>query len=366
MRKFFGLMLIAFTLSCGTKNNKLAEVDAHIQALHLNGKFDGTISIGNRNGLIYSKAFGMADRGWNIPMGADVRLDIASINKSFQAYMILQLTQQGILDLDDKLSDLIPYTGPHADQISIHQILTHTSGLPSYEAIDDSLKKDNYKVFKRMSFSADDYVSFISQLQPVSEPGKQFYYSNFGYHLLAIILEKKSGKHFSQLLDSMICKPLGLNNTYSPANNAALYERIASSYLPVGQEFTKSPFIDYSLGRRIFSTSEDLQKWAREMMEPTLISDDLHASMLSNQIGQLNPDISYGYGWAVFDGKGDYQMGKMDLSGRYILHGGATDGYRSLLTMYEDGEWIISHLSNIGDRVNELQLTEDLLKILIE
>lgn len=162
----------------------------------------------------------------------------------------------------------------------------------------------------------------------------------------------------------MICMPLGLYATYSPIDNYEVYSKLATPYDLVGGKYKKSPFIDYSLGRRIFSTSGDLYKWGLEMLNPTQISKESHQTILTNHLRDINAQISYGYGWVIFDGQGDYRMGNVDLKGNYFIHGGATDGYRSILIVYNEGQYIISLLGNIGDQIDELATIERILKIL--
>ena len=101
------------------------------------------------------------------------------------------------------------------------------------------------------------------------------------------------------------------------------------------------------------------------MLDPTLISIESRDLILTNHIGELNPEVSYGYGWAIIDSESNARMGRMNVPGNYFIHGGATDGYRSLLTVCKDGEWIVAHLTNIGERANELAITESILNLLI-
>lgn len=360
------IFLFLLFCQCGFRNDTLAEVDNYIIQLHEKNHFDGSVSIGNRSGIVYSKSIGTAVKEWSIPVERDTRFDVCSLNKSFVAVMIMQLVESGDIDLNGTISSYIKLKSAYADSISIHQILTHTSGLADYDAVDAKLHKKRFEAFKRRYYTNDDYLSFIGSLPPIGKPNERFHYSNFGYHVLSLLIEQKTGMHFSNALDSMICKPLGLSNTYAPIDNYKIYPRLALPYDLMNGEFQKSPFMDYSLGRRIFSTAEDLNRWGIEMSLPTLISDESHRSIVTNHLTEINSEISYGYGWAVFDGKKDYAMGRMDVDGKYIIHGGETDGYKSLLIVYESGEWIVSLVGNIGDQINELEMGEDLMKILIE
>lgn len=360
------IFLFLLFCQCGFRNDTLAEVDTYITQLHEKNHFDGSVSIGNKSGIIYSKSIGTAVREWSMPIESDTRFDVCSLNKSFVAMMIMQLVESGDLDLKAPISTYMKFNSEYADSITIHQILTHTSGLADYDAIDTKLHKNRFEAFKRRYYTSDDYLSFIGSLPPIAKPNERFYYSNFGYHILSLLIEKKTSMHFSSALDSMICKPLGLTNTYTPIDNYKIYPRLAVPYDFVNGEFQKSPFIDYSLGRRIFSTADDLIKWGIEMSLPTLISDESHRRIAANHLAEISSEISYGYGWAIFDGKKDYAMGRMNVEGKYIIHGGETDGYKSLLIVYENGEWIVSLVGNIGDQINELEMGEDLMKLLIE
>ena len=361
------MLLATLTLSsCAFQNQKLTQVDQWLQDRHVSDHFHGSVTIGVKQGIVYSKSFGIADRNWSIPNSESTRFDIGSINKSFIAYMIMQMVEAGKLALEDKLSKHLNYVGPHKEQITLHQLLTHTSGIPDYDQMPDSLKVNQFEAGKRLHFDTDGYIKFISSLGSVGKPGAQFYYSNFAYHLLALLIEEKTQKHFSEALDSMICKPLGLKQTYAPLDNYQVYTNVATPYQYKEEEFFESPFIDYSLGRRIFSTTSDLYWWGREMQDPTLISRASQQLMLTNHLPEINSEVSYGYGWVVFDGLGTYRMGKMDVTGNYIIHGGATDGYRALLVVYEEGEWIVSILGNTGRMVDELRTGEQILKILTE
>lgn len=361
------LLLIGLCISCAFQNDTLMTLDQYIEKVYEQGNFEGSIVVGNLEGEIYTKQIGMAVREWEIPVQPDTRFDIASLNKSFVGFMIMQLVEAEVVSLSDPISLHLDFQDTVFDNITIHQMLTHTSGLPDYDGIPDSLKQNRFETFKRVHFNNNEtYLNFIEGLPRIGEPGGQFYYSNFAYHVLSILIEEKTGMHFSKALDSMICQPLGLSETYAPVDNYTIYPRVALPYENVDGTYQRSAFIDYSLGRRIFSTASDLYKWGKENQSPTLIAEESKKQIQSNHIGSLNPQVSYGYGWVVFDGNGEYKMGRLNLPKKYLIHGGATDGYRSLLLIYNEGEWIVSLTGNIGDQINELKMVEELMNILIK
>lgn len=333
------------------------------------GKFDGTILVANKDSIIFQKAFGLADRVWNIPTQIDSKYDIASLNKSFVAVLILQQVEKGNLDLNQRVVDFIPdFKVYNYDQVTIHQLLTHTGGLPDYGELEAELQENNFRKFKRLHFTNKEYIAFIGKHEPVSEPGTNFYYSNFGYHILSILLETITGNSFAELLNQEICVPLNLNNTFSPSSNEAIYEGQVEAYNldPNDGQFKRNQFIDFTLGRRIYSTVGDLYKWSMALNDPGKILSKNYLKLLkTNHLVEIESNVSYGYGWYVFDG-GEYGRGNLNIDKNYIIHGGSTEGFKSMLTIIEGNEFIITHLSNIGNQTNEFKLTSQIIHKLIK
>lgn len=329
-------------------------------------QFDGTVVIGSKEKVKFDYAIGTANRTWNTQIANDTRFDIASLNKSFQAALILKAAEENLLSLNDRLIDYFPKLS-FDSIITIHHLLTHTSGLPDYDAVNEDFKADHFKAFKRLTFDNAGYVSFISRLEPFNEPGEQFHYSNFGYHLLAIILEEIYQIPFSELIKEKICEPLQLQHTFAETNNRVVHRKVAEGYTYSEKDSTylRNNFIDLTLGRRIFSTSEDLYRWSWLLMNGDFISEESYNLMTTNHLVDIEKDISYGYGFVVFDGE-EYMMGNLRINKKYIIHGGATEGYKSILVNINDGELILSILSNIGNRTDELKLAETIIKNIIE
>ncbi|PWJ39945.1 serine hydrolase domain-containing protein [Sediminitomix flava] len=380
MKQLFSIYLFLMSIilvSCQVhsqevKNESLEfELNQLIQQEFEEGKFEGTITIGNYDEIIFQRAIGVADRSWEIPMSMNVRFDIASVNKSFIAGLTLKAVEEGLLSLGDKLVNIlkeleIVYTGSFSDSITIHQMLSHTSGLPDYNAVPEELSENFFINFKRKRFSNTEYVDFISKLPVVGKPKEKFYYSNFAYHLLPILLEELYNKSFSELLIEKITEPLQLASTRAYTQNEEIQDSLATAYnyQEKSGRWYENDFIDLSLGRRIFSTSTDLYKWGLAMDDTTFLSHSSLKLMKTNHLKEVSNSLSYGYGWVVFDGKGNYEMGKLPIAKKYIIHGGNTGGYKAMLVNINSGEWVISFLSNIGSRTNELQLAEKIVQLL--
>lgn len=345
------------------------ELDSLIQSEYKAERFHGTILISKNDDILYKKAVGTANRIWDISMELDYCFDIASLNKSFIAMLVLIAVEEGKLSLNDKLSDLLsnyPYQGKFNNKVTLHQMLTHTSGLPDYDAVADPSTKEGFKEFKRLHFSNKDYINFISLLPPVSEPDTRFYYSNFAYHLMPIILEEIYAKSFNETLQEKICNPLQLSATFNSDSNEEVLKHVVEAYNYSKEEdkWRRNNFIDLTLGRRIFSNVNDLYKWGKAMQGNTLISDSLLQAMLTNHTAHITQDVSYGYGWVIFDGQANYKMGNLSINRPYIIHGGATEGYKSMLINVNHGEYIITFLSNVGQQTNEILLAKKIVTLL--
>jgi CubicO group peptidase (beta-lactamase class C family) len=210
-----------------------------------------------------------------------------------------------------------------------------------------------------MHFSNAAYIQFISALPAVAEPDSQFYYSNFAYHLLSIILEEVYETSFNTLLQTKICQPLGMTQTLNTTDNEVAIPNLAEGYVfdAESQTWKSNNFIDLTLGRRIFSTTSDLQKWGAAMHSDDLLSAEERKLLLSNYVSEIEPLASYGYGWVVYAQNTSYNMGDLGINQPYIIHGGATEGYKSMLIVINHGEWIISMLANSGNRSKEMELS---------
>lgn len=369
------LILWIMLMSCVEQNTEkrsplVVMLDSLITLEHNARRFDGTLVIGTKASILYEKAIGTSNRVWDIPIRMDHRFDICSINKSFIATLTLMALEEGKLSLEDHLTDRLKtysYSGKLDEDMTIHQMLTHTSGLPDYVQTQPDLSENLLRRFKRKHFTNEEYVDFISNVPAVNDPGLQFYYSNFAYHLLIVLLEDSYQRPFPELLEQKICKPLGLEHTFSTTSNRKVFKNMVEgyNYEKSDDSWIRNQFIDLTAGRRIFSTSHDLYLWGKEMSSPSLLNKESMTLMQTNHVEDITTEISYGYGWAVFDGKRQYGMGDLGIDRKYIIHGGATEGFKSMLINIENGEYIIAFLANTGEQTNEMELAKKIVTILI-
>jgi CubicO group peptidase (beta-lactamase class C family) len=313
-------LLASLNLFSQSAENKINEL---ISAYAENGQFYGTILVKKNETIIYKNAFGLANREWNIPNTIDAKFLAGSIGKSITAFMTLILVNDGLIDLNATINEYIPdYSGPGNNKATIHQMLTHTSGIPDHGAIPNLSKK-----LVRWTYNTDQYLTLIKDLDLKFEPGTGFSYSGIAYNLLAIICEKVSKKDFADLLMERLFIPLGMNNTKHDKNLDIDLKRAYGYEYHLLEGYMNPSYVDMSLIKGsggILTTVEDLAKFNNECFNTQkLLSKELYKEIFTRYVKDWQ---YYGYGWWITD----KVVGNDSLT--LISHGGSTDGYKAYNT----------------------------------
>ncbi len=324
MKKSAVLILIGLlnSLSLFSQSTEF-KINDLMSAYAENGQFNGTVLVKKGEHIIYENAFGLANREWNILNTIDTKFLAGSIGKSFTAFMTLILVNDGVIDLNATINKYIPgYSGPGKNKATIHQMLTHTSGIPDHGAIPNLSKK-----LVRWSYNNDQYLTLIKDLDLKFEPGTGFAYSGIAYNLLAIICEKVTKKDFADLLNDRIFIPLGMKNTKHDKNLDIDVKRAYGYEYHLLEGYMNPSYIDMSLIKGsggILTTVEDLAKFNNEcFISQKLLSKDLYKLIFTRHIKDWQ---YYGYGWWITD----RIVGTDTLT--LISHGGSTDGYKAYST----------------------------------
>ena len=251
-------ILLAFRTDSHAQD-KVSKIDALIQAYNDYGQFNGSVLVAEAGKVIYKKGFGLANREWNIPNKPDTNFRLGSITKQFTSMLILQLVEKGKIDLEGKLSDYISYYRKDTGgRVTIHHLLTHTSGIPSYTSIPNFFEE-----ISRDPYPVEDFIKKYCSGDLEFEPGSKYVYNNSGYFLLGAIIEAVTGKTYEEVLKEKIFDSLGMKNSgydrHEPItpNRAAGYSMTFDGYL-------NAPYLDMSLpyaAGSLYSTAEDLYLW---------------------------------------------------------------------------------------------------------
>lgn len=294
-------------------------------------KYSGTILVAKGNEILLKKGYGMANYEEKIPNEPDNVFAIGSISKSFTAAAIMQLQEKGLLNVNDPISKYI-HGIKRGDDITIHQLLTHTSGLSR-----DGLMVGSFEV------SLEEDINFINEKPMLFEPGKGYSYSNAGYIILAAIIEKVSGKLYNDYIRDNIFIPLKMDSSRG-GKDASYGDNQSIGYNILTDAPMKLPMFNFSEIKgcgNIYSTVEDLYKYDRALYDEKLLSKESLDTMFTSY-----PVSNCGYGWGITE-----RFGHKEIS-----HNGHIDGYFSSIIRFPDDDIVLIFLSNNNDNtaINEI------------
>jgi CubicO group peptidase (beta-lactamase class C family) len=322
---------------------KAAAIDKLVSQYAECCSFNGTVLVAEHNQVIFKKGYGFANREWNIPNAPDVKFRLGSITKQFTSMLVMQQVEKGTIKLDGHVSDYLPdYRKDTGSKVKVHELLNHTSGIPSYT--------DDPKFFpdqSRNHYAVDDFVKRFCSGDLQFEPGAKFHYDNSGYFVLGAILEHVSGKDYEALLNEKILDPLGMKDTGYDHWSEILPKRSSGYDLGLG-EITNAPYLDMSLpyaAGSLYSTVEDLYKWDQALYTDKLISASSKRTMFTPGLEH------YAYGWNVETlPAGDPATGQTAIS-----HGGGINGFNTLEVRLIDEHDLILALNNTpGTSLDEM------------
>jgi CubicO group peptidase (beta-lactamase class C family) len=288
--------------------------------------FMGSILIVHDGQVLAERSFGSANLEWNIPNAASTRFHIGSITKQFTAASILLLADRGKLRLGDPVSKYIDNAPADWTNITLLHLLTHTSGIVSITDL-----PPDQAALTRGGTPAEILERFRNQ-PLLFPPGTQARYSNSGYILLGMIVEKVAGEPYAAFLQKNIFAPLGMRDT-GVDNGTDVVENLASGYLLQGGTYARAEFVDMRIpfaAGDLYSTTNDLARWEEGLYGGKLLSPDSLRRMTTPGLGD------FGLGVVVKQEKGE----------RVISHAGGIQGFVADLRYYPDQRIAVVVLSN--------------------
>jgi CubicO group peptidase (beta-lactamase class C family) len=276
-------------------------------------------------------SYGLADLETHTPATPETNYRLASVSKQFTAASILLLAEDGRLTLDDRGHTWLPSLPKAAETVTIRHLLTHTSGLIDYEdVIPGNLAAQLH--------DADVLRLLETQDRTYFRPGTGYRYSNSGYALLALIVQRASGKTFAKFLRERIFQPLGMFNTVaheegvSTVNNRAFgYTQEAGRWSRTDQDPTSTVLGDGG----IYSSIDDLAKWDAALYDGRLLQPSSLRAAFTPATHTDDPEIEYGYGWRI--------------TGETLWHSGESVGFRNVIVRYPKRHATVVVLTNRND-----------------
>nr|WP_068893223.1 serine hydrolase domain-containing protein [Pedobacter panaciterrae] len=310
-----------------------------VQNLHKKYGFNGNMLVAKDGKILYEKAIGWADYLHRDSLKINSEFELASVTKTFTGTAIMQLVEQGKLSLDDDVKKFYP-NFPY-DGIKIRLLLSHRSGMMNYVYfIDDIWRKEKRDMKKGVS--NQDVMQVIAEKKPnpYTKPDNRFHYNNSNYMVLGAIIEKVTGKPYSDYMMENIFKPAGMKHTH--VYSTTVYPKIPVDV--VGHDRTwrysvAQNFLDGPVGDKgIYSTLHDLVLYDKALKNGRLLKQ---ASLDSAYIGRnkaINGHFNYGYGWRIFDG---------DNGRKVVYHTGWWHGFRHIYVRDVQKNIVIIFLGNL-------------------
>lgn len=256
--------------------------------------FSGVLLVAQGDRIILSKGFGYSNKSEQTLFSEQTVVSIGSITKQFTGAAILKLEMQGKLSTDDKVSEYIPLLGKHLSDITLHELLTHTSGITDETGDDyDEITKD--KLIASLNAT------------PLSYPKGSHKYSNIGYSLLALVVENVSNQSLDEFLNLSFFKPIGMKQTGYVVPNF-VDSHVAHGYRGAkdwGRPNTKNwqsdgPYWNLRGNGGILSTAHDMYLWHLALQTQSVLSESAKVKLFGKHTREIpNTETYYGYGWAI-------------------------------------------------------------------
>jgi CubicO group peptidase (beta-lactamase class C family) len=315
-----------------------ANINNYFSELEGNEKFSGAILVSINGEKVINQGYGMLNYELDVPNTPKTKFRIGSVTKQFTAVAIMQLYENGLLNLYDTLDKYIS-DYPKGNKVTIHHLLTHTSGIfnhTSIEGFDKNIMRNNHSV--------EDLIEEFKNLPFDFEPGTKYSYSNSGFILLGYLIEKISKKSYKQYLQENIFNKLLMNDT-GYDDHIQLIKNRASGYSLEGEEkiLSNCDFVDmhvpYAAGA-LYSTVEDLHIWNKGLFQGKVISEESFNKMISKHANAGEKGY-YGYGIFIRDVELGGQVRKK------VYHGGGIDGFLSANNIFINEDVQIIMITNI-------------------
>jgi CubicO group peptidase (beta-lactamase class C family) len=302
------------------------KINAYISTYVKTNDFSGCVLVARNDSILFSHCYGKADFSFDIDNTQETKFKIGSISKQFTAAGILKLEEDGLLSTSDPIAKYFP-TKTISNDLTIHHLLTHTSGLV------DIYDLQGFYSFPCAGVNFAEIVDMVLEEEPYFKAGEQYFYSNGGYLILAKIIEDVSGETYEEFISNYIFHELGMNSSGSCGKNEVV-KNLSVGYDPLGYEkLLQTNDIDYLTkgAGSLYSSPNDLLIWINSLKERSLLSESSYQKFFKNY------GNAYGYGISVYKSSGKEVFG----------HDGRIAGYIADYLHYKEDDVSIIITGNI-------------------
>lgn len=320
----FALLLLTAVLAAA--QDLSPKFDEYMTAAAKQGGFTGSVLVSRDGKILFSKGYAHANLEWEIPNTPQTKFRLGSITKQFTAAAIMLLQERGKLSVKDPVCKYYEPCPAAWSEITIHHLLTHTSGIPNYTNSPDYVTK------MMMPVTVNNMIDRFKDKPLDFKPSEKWNYSNSGYFLLGFIIEKASGESYEAFLQNNIFTPLKMTNSGYDRHNTILKNR-ATGYSRGPKGPVNSPYLDmgqpYAAGS-LYSTVEDLFIWNEALFSDKLLTAASREAMLT--VDKNN----YGYGLTI----------NQQHNRKAVSHGGGINGFNTMLVRYPEDKVTVVVLRN--------------------
>ncbi len=327
----------------------------YIDSLAAEDAFSGAVLVAKGDNIIFEKAVGDACKRYSVPNKIDTKFNLGSMNKMFTGTAIVQLAQQGKLKFEDPIIKYLPdYPNKEvAEKVTIHQLLTHTSGMGDFWEVLSGAKWWEIKTVSQLAAQTVDKPLLF-------EPGAQMSYSNAGVVVLGLIIEKLSGMDYYEYIRKNIYEPAGMINSDSYEMDEEI-PNLAIGYTKQDYEGRKSDrwynnlFMHFAKGSPAgggYSTVEDMFRFGQALKNGKLVNAAYFDTLTTGKV-DMGPDMKYAY-----------LFGDRRIDGHRIIgHNGGAPGINATFDLYLDNDYTVVVLANYD--VAALRMARLVRKLLI-
>ena len=305
-----------------------ARMEEAIQAAIQKQNFMGAVLVARGDEILLNKGYGQANAEWNLPNTPATKFRLGSLTKQFTAASILLLEERGKLAIADPVSKHMPDAPAAWSAITLHHLLTHTSGIPNFTSLPD------YAKFQPFPTTVEATIAVFRDKPLDFAPGDRMSYSNSGYLVLGHLIERISGEGYETFLKTNILDPLGMKDT-GLDSNATIIPRRAAGYTSGPNGLTNAGYIHMSVPHgagAMYSTTEDLLRWERGLFGGKVVS----AASLRKMTTPFKNNYALGVGVVTLNGK------------TRITHGGGIQGFNTALSYDPDARIVVVVLANVN------------------
>jgi len=284
--------------------------------------------------IVYSEGFGFADLEERVPVWPTTKFRIGSVSKPLTAVALVQLVEQGKLDLDAPIQKYVPSFPDKGAPITTRMLAGHLGGIRHYKD-DENLSAKHYSnVLEGLKIFQNDPL--------VAPPGTKFSYSSYGFNLLSAVVQGASGQDFLSYMHEHVFEPLGLRSTVEDQPAEIIEQRARFYTQPKDKHVLNAPFVDNSYkwaGGGFLSSAEDLVRFGSALLQPGFLKRDSLQLLFTPQKTKDGQETKYGMGWFI---------GKSTSGQKILEHSGGSVGGTSELILYPDAHMVVAMVTNFA------------------